>query len=537
MDERSFYKQKTSPGFSVEEQSLPLPATIGPYKIESLINKGGMSLLYLGLHPQTKQPIAVKVLLQKYVDHPEMIKRFIKEAEIIRLSDHSNIIKLYGHGEWEGGLYIAMELIQGISLRQFIIQHSLSIKRSLEIILQVSYALLHLHTHGIVHRDLKPENILITEEGAIKVIDFGIAQLHEESSLKKTEVSSQLVGTPDYMSPEQKQDPSKVSFSSDIYALGVIAYELIIGKLSFGMINLSYLPAGLKKILGKALAVSTKERYHDIVDMITDIAAYLKSEELQKEKPETDRLKEFMETLQTSQLSLSPATTPDWPHIDVGLAKFKMPEQFGLYYDFFQWPNESYALLIAQSLSNDIDSAIYASVIRGMVKMYVHDRISHAKEPFRPLPFITTLNEMLRSDSLSSPIAMSLLVLSPWKDQLTFISCGGASLIRLQGGTTTPHLLQLNNPPLGEDATAEFFETTDNWKSGDTLLFHSLELTSGMEAPAVEKFEDTLMQALKDNAFVSTKRQPEAIMKQMMHTPHFSLQNYPKILLSIHRTA
>src|SRR5690606_36400224 len=111
------------------------------------------------------------------------IKQFLKEAEIIALSNHPNIVKLYGQGEWEKGLYIAMEFIQGVSLTQFILQNSLSIKRSLEILLQVAYALLHLHSHGVIHRDLKPENILITENGGVKVIDFGIAQLEQEAPL------------------------------------------------------------------------------------------------------------------------------------------------------------------------------------------------------------------------------------------------------------------------------------------------------------------------------------------------------------------
>ncbi len=518
----TFYKQTTLPGIPEEKPTLPLPPKIGPYKIESLLNKGGMSLLYLGIHPETKEPIAIKVLSPKFVNHPEMTMRFLKEAQIIELTNHPNIVKLYGQGEWEDGLYIAMELIRGISLRQFIMQHSLSLKRSLEIILQVSYALLHLHTHGVIHRDLKPENILITEDGEIKVIDFGIAQLHEDKIYPKP---SQILGTPDYMSPEQKENPHKVTYASDIYSLGVIAYELILGKLSFGVINLSFLPANLKKIIGKALAVSVSERYNDIVDFITDISSYLKSDELQKEKPESDRLKECYETLHMAQQHLSPATTPEWPHVEVSLAKFKLPEQFGLYYDFFAWPNESYAIFIAQALSLDVDSAMFASVIEGMCKMYVHEKIRQVKEPFRPLPFMTALNEML-----TFPIAASLLILSPWKDQLSFISCGLSSLIRLSEGSTTPHILTANNPPLGINPAAEFFETTDNWKIGDTLIFHSLELGTNL-------LENELIQAVKDNSSISTKRQSEAILKQTMTSPLFTIQQHPKLILSLSRTA
>ena len=170
-----------------------------------------MSYLYLGMHPTQEIPIAIKVLSPKYMTHPEMVQRFSKEAEIINQTNHPNIIKLYGHGKWENGLYIAMEFAQGISLKQLILQQNLTVRSALDTILQVAYALLHLHSHGVIHRDLKPENILITNHGQIKVIDFGIAQLHADKSNDLLARKGQFIGTPTYMSPEQKRDPLNVS--------------------------------------------------------------------------------------------------------------------------------------------------------------------------------------------------------------------------------------------------------------------------------------------------------------------------------------
>ena len=187
-----FYKQDTPPEGIVKvvknyfpQDSTEIPKMIGPYKIESLIEKGGMSLIYLGVHPDTKEPTTIKVLLPKYLFHPEVVKRFLTEAEIVSaMTDHPNIVKLYGHGEWEGGLYIAMEYIQGVSLRQKLLQSPISLKKALEIIIDIAYALCHLHTHGVIHRDLKPENILITDSSEVKVIDFGVAQLLTERTSK-----------------------------------------------------------------------------------------------------------------------------------------------------------------------------------------------------------------------------------------------------------------------------------------------------------------------------------------------------------------
>ncbi|MBA3816172.1 MAG: serine/threonine protein kinase, partial [Parachlamydiaceae bacterium] len=181
MAEDNTHKQFIPPGIPKNPIVNPvIPKSIGPYKIESLLDKGGMSILYLATHPNTKEPTTIKVLSERFLDYPEAVQRFLNEAEIIAMTDHPNIVKLYGHGEWTGGLYIAMEFIQGISLRQAILQSPISLKRALEIIIDIGYALCHMHTHGVIHRDLKPENVLINETGQVKVIDFGIAQLLTE---------------------------------------------------------------------------------------------------------------------------------------------------------------------------------------------------------------------------------------------------------------------------------------------------------------------------------------------------------------------
>jgi serine/threonine protein kinase len=260
-----------------------------------------------------------------------------------------------------------MEFIRGISLRQFLMQQSFSLKRSLDIILQVAYALCHLHTHGVIHRDLKPENILIAEDGEVKVIDFGIAQLHEDTP----RTSSKMIGTPNYMSPEQKENPANASFSSDIYALGIITYELILGKLSYGLINLSLLPAGLQRIVGKAIAISASERYQDSVDFITDLTAYYKSPEIEHEKPGTDQLIEQMEILEKAENSLSTLEKPKWSQFDIGIAKERGPTHFGFYLDFFKFANNTMAIILAHTSTNTMTSAIHMANFRGMVKSLI----------------------------------------------------------------------------------------------------------------------------------------------------------------------
>lgn len=530
----SFYKQNTLPDLISGEEEIPLPTMIGPYKVESLFSKGGMSLLYLGLDLQAKKTVIIKVLSPSYVTHPEAVEGFLKEAKVIEMTNHPNIVKLYGQGQWEKGLYIAMELIHGISLKTFIMQHSLSMRRAMEIILQVAFALLHLHSHGVIHRDLKPENILITEEGEIKVIDFGIAQLHEEKE-KQSEVSSRFLGTPNYMSPEQKEDPSSVTFATDIYSLGVILYELVLGKLSFGIINLTALPKGLKKIAAKTLAVSVKERYQNISDFIHDISQYLNSGDLEKERPGIDQAKEFNERIQKANFNLSPVALPTWPQIDLGISKGRGMQQLGLYYDLFRLPNNTFLVLIASTRSPSIESAFSIAILRGMIRMQLHEFTPSGKALFHSTAFVENLNRLIFEDAWGEKFALNFVLLDPLRDLATYISCGFDALLHVPQGALKPRKLTSENDLLGTSSTSEFYETTDNWNAGDILILHSLAVPQEAKTRDREMLDQAFEEAIAENLLLSAQRQSEAILKKVSTTPVFSLISYPKALICIQR--
>ncbi len=533
MGKESFYKQSTQPDLISGLDKSPLPEFIGPYKIESLLNKGGMSLLYLGIHPETKQPIALKVLSPDYVNHPESVERFLQEAQIIEMTNHPNIVKLYGQGEWEKGLYIAMEFIRGLSMRLFIMQQTLSMRRALEIILQTSYALLHLHSHGVIHRDLKPENIMIDAEGEIKVIDFGIAQLHDEKKSPSINETNRLIGTPNYMSPEQKENPSLASFASDIYSLGIILYELIIGKISYGMVNLSLLPKGLRKIVAKALAVSITERYQDITAFIHDISQYLTSGEMEKERTGSDQIKEIHESLQKASTSLSPVAAPRWREIEIGIAKFRTSQQVGLYTDFFRLPNNTLLILMAATSVSTLDGAVYIGSLRGMIRALLCD----TSKPFKAIPFVDELNRLLTHDTFSQEFGLNLLLLDPVNDQLTYLSCGLNALWHLPEGSHSPRPLTCNNALLGADSTSIFSESKDNWNQGDLLILHSFAPPVAASVLDHQPFEQLLVSAIKDYALLSAQKQAEMILKKVSSHSYFNLMGFPKALLAIQRIA
>ncbi len=524
----SFYKQHTEPHLTKTEESLP--DFIGPYKVETLLNKGGMSWLYLGIDPETKKTLAIKTLPVSHIKDSEVTERFLKESKVIALTNHPNIVKLYGEGSWEKGFYIAMEWIHGISLRQFLTQHSFSLKRSLEIILQVSFALEHLHSHGVIHRDLKPENILIEESGEIKVIDFGIAQLVEDYPSKKSEA---VLGTPYYMSPEQKETPSNVTYASDIYSLGVIAYELITGKPSFGMIHISFLPKELRKIINKALAISVSERYHSILDFIYDLSNYLDSEDFDKEKPGQDYVKELLEVFQKTSLILSPSPPPIWDFADIGIAKTQPDSQFGLYYDLFKVSPDHYFFLITTPLKQGLDPLFSAATLRGMIRSFLNYFLKQNKIDFKPISLIEFLNQQI-ADPLIKEFALSYLYLDSSLDQLTFFGAGLSSIIHIPSGGSA-RILHNTHPLLSRDSLSDFSETLDNWNIGDTLIYHSLIPDFELLSERKTQMELALTQIAQESALLSAQPQAEHILSSCQNHSLLNTSKETQVIMSIQR--
>jgi serine/threonine protein kinase len=513
MEKEEFYHQPTLPNLTGgEKQFLPFPERIGPYKIDTLLSKGGM----------------------RYLIHPEMVSQFLKEAKIIALTDHPNIIKLYGQGEWENGLYIAMEFVQGISLKQFIMQQNLSIRSSLDIILQVAYALLHLHTHGVIHRDLKPENIIITENGQVKVIDFGIAQLTYETEKASHLGKGRFIGTPSYMSPEQKRDPLHVTYAADIYSLGVITFELIIGKLSYGSIQLSLLPPDLQKIVEKALKPSLEERYQDIVDFITDISKYLKSQAIDRMQTREIERKEIWERLEEGHQDLLPSSCPKWRPFDIGYSQSQTTSALGFFYDFIRFADQTYLIVMGELNQNHVHSIAYVGLLKGMIQSLTRSFLLSSDKHFEPILFITALNEMLSYERKDRYFAFHLLHLLPQKNRLSFISCGYDPLVHLPSETTVPRFLQSQNPLLGLDPNYDFYETTENWNEGDLLILHSFNPQT-KEAKEIKNLEELFKAILPTRLQLSAQVQAENLLQDLFKASPSTVENFSKSIMTIHR--
>lgn len=504
MPNEDFHKQHTQPWLIQGATSPELPDCIGPYKIEALLHQGRMSLLYMGIHPNTKKPIAIKVLPSEAVQDEEAIQRFLQESHMISTVDHTNIVKLYGEGSWEGGLYIAMEWIYGNSVRQLITEKTLSLKKALHLLLQIGKALQHLHSLSIVHRDLKPENILVSPGGIIKIIDFGISRVMKEPHFQ---LSATLSGTPNYMSPEQKETPHIVSPLSDIYALGVLAYELSTGELSYGVIQTALLPKHLRKIITKAIAVSPKERYQSVEEFMQEVSAYLHSKEIDKEKPKQDQIKEVFELFQTTANAISPFHPPKWNKALIGMATIPFAETFALYYDLFLLPDDSYLIFMGELDDKQLSSLFPVIALRSVIHTKIREL---ATLPFSLDSFISSLEKHKNQDVLLADFSISALHLDATAQKLHFFNAGINPLFLIQNNR--------KSRILSSPATV----VTEDWKVGDTLLFHSFR--------AEPKWIDSHTKKLSKRKLLA-----QSFADTFLKEAHLSLQD-PGVLFCIQRT-
>jgi tRNA A-37 threonylcarbamoyl transferase component Bud32 len=293
-------------GFPATE--LPDPSTslvglrIHNYQVDAAIGSGGMAEVYVAHHLVFPRKAALKVLQEHFSRNPDIVQRFINEARAANAIHHPSIIEVIDAGRLDGSgaPYILMEYLEGESLGACLRAGRLPIRESIRITIETAEAVAAAHDKGIVHRDLKPENIfLVRREGApplVKVLDFGIAKLRTDvaSTLATTQVGM-IMGTPQYMSPEQCRDASGVDHRTDIYSLGVILYEMACGRPPFqsaaGFTDLVFshvavapeaprklaadLPVAVESVILRCLAKSADERYPSMRELVAALRAAL----------------------------------------------------------------------------------------------------------------------------------------------------------------------------------------------------------------------------------------------------------------------
>jgi len=264
------------------QPALPEPkahSTIGGYEILRPIGAGGIAEIFLARQPSLDRKVAIKVLSSRVMDDPDIKRRFDREALTIARLNHPNIIHVIDRGVADGRYYFVMDFIDGDDLKAILRRRQLTVAQKCDLIVQCLKALDYAHKNGVIHRDIKPANILVDAELNARVADFGIAQLVGAERSENTSTSV-IMGTPAYMSPEQKISTAKVDQTTDIYAMGVVLYELLTAEKPLGHFRPAStyspdIPEALDEVIFKAMAQHQEDRYPSAVEFKDAILATL----------------------------------------------------------------------------------------------------------------------------------------------------------------------------------------------------------------------------------------------------------------------
>ncbi|MEQ8766918.1 MAG: tetratricopeptide repeat protein, partial [Planctomycetota bacterium] len=287
-----------------------IPHRIGSYRILSLLGEGGTGIVFRAERDWPKHEVALKLIPPRpFLHRREVLQRFAHEAELLARLRHPSITQLYEAGATETELgpqpFLSMELVEGRPITDYVTEHESSLEERLRLLLRVCRAVEHAHERGVVHRDLKPSNILVDAAGHPKVVDFGIAKLlaEEPRSDGPNTRDGELLGTPAYMSPEQARGKGNIDGRADVYALGVLGYELLSGRLPrrielgrtesyheeptrLGRIDRRW-RGDIETVFRKALEPDLGERYATVGEMADDLERYLNHEPIQARRAST----------------------------------------------------------------------------------------------------------------------------------------------------------------------------------------------------------------------------------------------------------
>ena len=273
---------------------------VGPYRLIEKLGKGGMATVFKAYHPSLDRYVAIKALHPAFMEHPGFIERFEREAKVVAKLDHPNIVPIFDYSEHEDRPYLVLKYVRGETLKARLEKSKLTYKESRQIFRVISSALAYAHQEGVLHRDVKPSNVLLEKNGGIFLADFGLARIAETS---QTTLSGQMMmGTPHYISPEQAKGLGDLDSGTDIYSLGVMMYELLVGDVPFQadtpfsvIHDHIYSPLPLpcdinpdlneeiQRALLKALAKKREDRYANVSEMMS---AFLKAfDTLIQERP------------------------------------------------------------------------------------------------------------------------------------------------------------------------------------------------------------------------------------------------------------
>jgi len=296
---------------------------VGSYRIIEKLGQGGMATVFKAYHPSLDRYVAIKVLHPAFKEDPQFLERFTREARVVARLEHPNIVQVYDFAEHEGQPYLVMKYIEGETLKARLQRGPLSKDEAIKTIRAIGISISYAHKQGVLHRDVKPSNILISKDGQVYLTDFGLARMAEAGA--STLTGDMLMGTPQYISPEQARGEKNLTERTDIYSFGIVLYEIVVGRVPFSAdtpfsiihdhiytplplprdVN-PKIPIAVQEVLLKALAKSSEDRYESGEELVEAFYEAISKPDVKVTMPE-----ELDDTKSVQKEAISPAAVSE----------------------------------------------------------------------------------------------------------------------------------------------------------------------------------------------------------------------------------
>jgi len=445
----------------------PLPGVkIGDYTVISQIGFGGMGIIMKASAPDSSL-VALKIIKSEHMHSQSLVQRFIKEMKISSMLNHKNIASFLGGGvDNFGHNYFAMEFIDGINLHDLLAKNAISLSLALNIFTQLCTGLAYAHSQNIIHRDIKPENIIINKKGIVKIIDFGIARLDRTNATSMT-MTNVIMGSPIYMSPEQKSDFKHVDSRTDIYAAGAVFYEMLSGAMPGGLLRMDIIPKNLRSIVEKAIAYDVKERYTSAKSILKDLDSYMNNKNFARDQKAIRKIEDNIKLRQILIRSFYPEKIPEVTGLDI--ADFYIPAEGigGNYYDYIKI-NETYTAILVGNIFDyvDVEAALFLAMLRSVFRMI-------AKESTDPGVTLKKLNDVLSTERFNTLALFSYIIFNSKTKTASIATAGYRPIMILRKGAKSFIDIQCDDIAIGMIENYNYETIQIKLRTDDIILLFS----------------------------------------------------------------
>ncbi|MCC6625205.1 MAG: protein kinase [Deltaproteobacteria bacterium] len=446
---------------------LGVPISLGPFQILGTLGKGGMGTVYKG-HSKKDGDVAIKVMSEKHAAKPHLVKRFLREFKICEMLDHPNIARAITCAKENDQIFFVMEFVAGTSLDDIIEKGQVALGDTLDIIRQAALGLGYAHQQGVVHRDIKPANLIVREDGVVSIIDFGIAHMDEEEGVRSVTMDGCVMGTPYYMSPEQNKALADTDHRTDIYALGIVLYEMISGRTPSGLLSPDAVPEGLGRIIGKATNYNRDKRYASMEAMVADIDAYLAQGGVEVEEKKLAEIVDSTKLRETMLQMLFPKKTPKVRGLELATMYLPAAGVGGNYYDFIDVDGTAVGLLVGNlGQRPNIESLVFLSMVRSAFRLC-------ARGERDPAVALALTNDFIAREQMDCFAVFSYAVLDPEDMTLRVATAGFRPSGILRAGKDEFEVIETPGLGLGIIEGADYDSVEVGLKPDDIVVFTSM---------------------------------------------------------------